>query len=810
MPNQLSVPFKRSYAVEIRHAVREYIFKNHTDTHPDAFRWDVSRWETLRKDSVGGVVHVDRVNTSLSYHAQLVFITTKLPADIGLEIAYGQVFAPNAMPVTLSNLIFERAGVLFNLGSLFSQLAAAEDRSTAAGLKQAIAYYQSAAGTWNYLASSVVPKLRASISEDDMPTDLTESFITSLESLVLAQGQECAWQKAVMDNYKNGLIAKLSMKVSTLYGESLAAIRGASSSTRHVLPSHWLAHLETKQLHFEAAAHYRKSVEDLESSRYGHEIARLTQAQAAVKKGYDVARRGGVAPAVFQDIKSLLETVQKNFARAERDNDLIYHQDVPSLSALPQIQGVSMVQPAVHTALTDPKTVVGDDGVIFGDLLGWGARVAIDIYNDRRQNWIKDEVTGRAQHLSDIATKTLEALNLPSALEALEKPVGLPPSLLQKAEEVRVEDGPTKIEASIENVRKLAQQDMDILNEANVPPKAMDILDQEAEEDEMFRTESNIDRPPSYEANKELIAKAGRYQGVMDQASESDGHVRQKWDEWQQNITELTWDEARRHRHPRNDLCQAQLEASVPSSAISLTTAASRSGTTATQTHARALRVLLESLDDVTRKQEDQVRRATRLAESEDITPRIIKAANAIEQWEEVQPAKFEDVLEEELVKYEKFRVGVEETAREQETLLQQIKERNETFIQSRREDASVREREHALQSLDLAYHKYKEITRNLDEGLKFYNDFAAILTQFRDTCKDWVNMRKRDIHAVSSMTLTPPVTPAQPSGTPSLHQEAARARVAAFDLPPPNSDEWESMSLPPAPLQSSKHRPRG
>lgn len=45
--------------------------------------------------------------------------------------------------------------------------------------------------------------------------------------------------------------------------------------------------------------------------------------------------------------------------------------------------------------------------------------------------------------------------------------------------------------------------------------------------------------------------------------------------------------------------------------------------------------------------------------------------------------------------------------------------EQNELFIQSRREDPTIKEREHALQSLDLAYHKYKEIIRNLDEGLK-------------------------------------------------------------------------------------------
>ncbi len=39
----------------------------------------------------------------------------------------------------------------------------------------------------------------------------------------------------------------------------------------------------------------------------------------------------------------------------------------------------------------------------------------------------------------------LRSLNLPAALEALEKPIGLPPSLLKKAEEVRQEHGPAKV-----------------------------------------------------------------------------------------------------------------------------------------------------------------------------------------------------------------------------------------------------------------------------------------------------------------------------------------------------------------------------
>ena len=69
--------------------------------------------------------------------------------------------------------------------------------------------------------------------------------------------------------------------------------------------------------------------------------------------------------------------------------------------------------------------------------------------------------------LSYICVRALRKLNLPSALEALERPIGLPPSLLRKAEEVRLEDGPAKIEASIEDVQRLAHYDLAILEEVN-------------------------------------------------------------------------------------------------------------------------------------------------------------------------------------------------------------------------------------------------------------------------------------------------------------------------------------------------------
>jgi programmed cell death 6-interacting protein len=146
-------------------------------------------------------------------------------------------------------------------------------------------------------------------------------------------------------------------------------------------------------------------------------------------------------------------------------------------------------------------------------------------------------------------------LNLPSALEALERPIGLPPSLLRKAEEVRLEDGPTRIGASIEAVKRLAHQDLAILDEVGFRriglfqspqpyfTQALDILDGEASEDEAARKELPLKRLKSFEANVELIEKANRYRSILTQATESDEFVRQKWDEWEESITELTLDE---------------------------------------------------------------------------------------------------------------------------------------------------------------------------------------------------------------------------------------------------------------------------
>lgn len=64
--------------------------------------------------------------------------------------------------------------------------------------------------------------------------------------------------------------------------------------------------------------------------------------------------------------------------------------------------------------------------------------------------------------------RTLQSLNLPGALQAVERPMGLPPSLLGMAEEVRRERGPERVRKMMDNIKSSRRQADVLLNEVNL------------------------------------------------------------------------------------------------------------------------------------------------------------------------------------------------------------------------------------------------------------------------------------------------------------------------------------------------------
>lgn len=119
----------------------------------------------------------------------------------------------------------------------------------------------------------------------------------------------------------------------------------------------------------------------------------------------------------------------------------------------------------------------------------------------------------------------LQSLNLPGSLQALERPLGLPPGVVAHAEEIRQQDGLNRLYRSMEDIAKLKASDRVTYSEG------VSILQQEAAEDDRARTKYGTDRwarPRSREAGEKLWNQADEIDGYLKSAQSSDELVEGK------------------------------------------------------------------------------------------------------------------------------------------------------------------------------------------------------------------------------------------------------------------------------------------
>ena len=118
---------------------------------------------------------------------------------------------------------------------------------------------------------------------------------------------------------------------------------------------------------------------------------------------------------------------------------------------------------------------------------------------------------------------------------------------------------------------------------------------------------------------------------------------------------------------------------------------------------------------------------------------------------QKIEPIQFEDLFEARLQLYDDDRIMVSKEQEEQDVLVSQLQEANAVFLNAKRGDNSTKEREQALQNLENAYLKYKEIISNLETGRKFYNDLANIVNRFRDECREFRYQRRMEANQLET-----------------------------------------------------------
>ncbi|KAA8619503.1 pH-response regulator protein palA/RIM20 [Pyrenophora tritici-repentis] len=744
--NILFLPFRRSHSVNLTDAIKQYISSKY-DQHPDMFTKDLETIEKLRSVAVHAQEpHPSNIPKLQQYAAQLIWLSGKFPIDIGVEFPWYPALGYNtSRPTSRNNLRFELANIMFNLAAMYSQLAMSSNRSTPDGLKAAANNFCLGAGVLSHLRNSILPELRT-----DPPEDMDIMTLECLEKLLLAQGQECFWQKAVKDGLKDATIAKLAARVSDLYNEA-----GDAGIQSDAISSEWIHHMTAKHHHFAAAAQYRAACDTLEKRKYGEEVARLRDSLTCVNEALKEQRY--INKLVLADLNGLKNRITEDLKRAEKDNDMIYLLPVPPKAELKILDRANMVVARVPKEIAESNSMLGERGelgpALFSKLVPYSVHLAASIYVDRRDRLVNNTIVEQLEALTNKIHEVLRSLNLPGSLQALEKPLGLPPGLVAHADEIRQQDGINRLLRSMEDTKKLMYTDQAIYQEG------VQILRSEAAEDEGARRKFGTERwtrPPAEQAAPKLYAQIQEIDGYFRAATNSDDIVKKKLKENEHFIQLLSG--------PDHDL-----ENYVPSGRRPAITGDVE----------REAGKLRGSFNEVSRLESRRRRKIEALrtkAKQDDINPELLREAARLERefpMQTIEAVQFESLFDKRLQMYDADQDMVHDEEKEQEAAIKRLQDANAAFLIARRGDQSTKKREQALQNLENAYFKYKEIISNLDVGRKFYNDLAKIVNRFRDEARTFAYNRKSEAsHLENDLSTRMSSLGLQQATSDSLHQQ--------------------------------------
>lgn len=606
---------------------------------------------------------------------------------------------------------------------MYSQIALSSNRATSEGLKAAASNFCYAAGVLSYLKTDIIPELRSS-----PPEDMDTLTLESVEALMLAQAQECFWQKAVKDGLKDASIAKLAAKVSDLYSDA-----GDWALKSDSVSSEWIHHVNAKHHHFAAAAQYRAACDCLEKRKYGEEVARLRDSMNCVNEALKESRY--INKSVLGDLNGLKIRVSEDLKRSEKDNDTIYLVPEPPKSELRVLDRASMVAARVPKEVSHSQEMLGDHGELgkplFAKLVPYSVHVAASIYADRRDRLVNNTIIAELETLTQRVHELLSSMQLPGSLQALEKPLGLPPGVASHAEEIRQANGVHRLHATIADTEKLKNNNRQLYQEG------VDLLRQEAGEDEAARRKFGTDRwsrLAGQDAVPKLYAQVNDIDGYLKQAENSDRLVQNRLRENESLIRLLGGTDR-------------DLEDYVPSSRRATITAK-------VEREVNMLRATLNEVNRLESRRRKKVETLRAKAQEDDVNPDLLREAARLERELPMQPlvaSQFETFFDARLRKYDIDESDVRKEEAEQDRLLTRVRDANNSFQAAKRGDTSSKERETALQDLENAYTTYKELLRNLDAGRKFWNDLAAITTRFRDDCRNFVYARRSEAQGLEA-----------------------------------------------------------
>ncbi|EFE41127.1 hypothetical protein TRV_04143 [Trichophyton verrucosum HKI 0517] len=417
----ISCPLKQTAEIDWIAPLKGYIRQTYGDD-PDRYSEECATLNRLRQDMRGaGKDSASGRDLLYRYYGQLELLDLRFPVDenhIKISFTWYDAFTHKA--TSQYSLAYEKASIIFNISAVLSCHAANQNRAEDTGLKTAYHSFQASAGMFTYINDNFLHA---------PSTDLSRDTVKTMISITLAQAQEVFLEKQIADGKKPGFLAKLASHAAHLFTQAAEGVQ--ENVTKGIFEKVWWILTSAKASHMSSLACYYQAMADEEGGMHGVAIARLQIAEKAstaainmaksfpssVPSGSNLTSENGMV--LLDMVRRQLATVQEKLPSMRKDNDFIYHQQVPaeaSVSPVAKLPAAKAIPVSELYQGQDIQRIIGPD--IFQRIVPMSVTESASLYDEEKAKLVRAE-TEKVEAANGEMAASLDYLKLPGSLNIL-------------------------------------------------------------------------------------------------------------------------------------------------------------------------------------------------------------------------------------------------------------------------------------------------------------------------------------------------------------------------------------------------------
>jgi len=746
--------------------------------------------DELRRISVNKALDANQkaTETIARYHDQIFLLMAKVPLlENGVAINFNWKDAFDARKqVNSQSGHWELACVLYNLAAIKTAVASTMNQSDADQQKAAVQLLTSAAGIADHLAATTVKIMH----QERLTKDLQPTSLRAMSTVCVAQAQEMIILKA--DKAKAEMQGKLAQQAATLFADAIAQLKSAPAT-----PAHAIEVCNAKKLYYEARAQHKYAVFCQEKEEHGVATARYKLALVKAKEAKKAAgkfKNSGIdmcANRLVAEVEKLVET-------CEKDNNWIYHQKVPSAESLSAIPNQVLAKAAEFKGKASSAPIAD----LFGHLVPLQVQSALTSFETRRKGAVQGRVN-KITELNGLLDAVMQSLQVDTTVDAIFKSAGsgaLPATISAAANNIRQAGGIAHLMRLKNALGPAMQMNVEILD------ASQKMIDEEAGKDEAYRVQFGVTkfddpkwpRKPSTQLNHGYVQEISKYRSIMANAGKADGIVAQKLEANREGIEVLAGGDAQIAQYLG------------PGGAGGSSLAALANDPAAIQL--RDLREQARALKTVREVIEHQLRNEIAMDMSEKFSMALAKDGFVDE--ETISTEALNELLQ-------PVDTQIKEQEDSQDTVtrnLERVAEQVNGSKGGNNSAADIQRTQH-MGLLVQADSAFKELSKHLNEGTKFYGDLTQLLLKNQGAIDDFCKSREIEAKELSASlggsTITsapvqkasPPARPPPPSKVSTTQPPVAAPRTStsggdAAQATAPPSTGYQAPQYAPYPMQ--------